>query len=127
MGACLAEAAQALPGLASVVVRRSHVMRAAPQFQILQNWAAAALFGRAVAAHHRLPVAPSDVVLLTRPDLLFSRPLLFEPLHAATSYSFGGLLLMARGRAANGTEARDNRPAHNDPTDVAVSLRLRLT
>ena len=133
--------------VASVIAHRSHSFPRGvpPQRQVIQNWAAVLLFGRAVAAHHRLPRHASDVVLLSRPDVLFNRPVAFVQLQrAAYRAPQARLLLLMRGRAppANSSggsgagggsdddeardeeevmeEVRDNVPRHNDPTDVAL-------
>lgn len=133
--------------VASVIAHRSHSFPRGvpPQRQVIQNWAAVLLFGRAVAAHHRLPRHPSDVVLLSRPDVLFNRPIAFAQLQRAASRApQARLVLLMRGRAppANSSRAggdaagggggddrgdredgdgvRDNVPRHNDPTDVAL-------
>jgi hypothetical protein len=81
---------------------------------IVQNWAANAALGRAVAAHHRLRTTPSDVVLQTRPDVLYEAPIdvagVREVVGEAMAAGTPPIILFPEGDVAIGG---------NDPQNVA--------
>ena len=58
------------------------------------------LLGRAAAAHHKLPLRPTDVVVMSRPDVLFNRPVVGARLHAAAWSCVGRSSPQAQARFA---------------------------
>lgn len=75
---------------------------------IPQNMAAVASLARVVARHHEVPLQASDVVLLSRPDVVFAAPLHLAQLERLTHATArtGGLLLLLRHGLQRGPEAK---------------------
>ncbi|KAK3243539.1 hypothetical protein CYMTET_41525 [Cymbomonas tetramitiformis] len=82
---------------------------------IVQNWAACAMVGRAVARFHNLSTNPQDVIMLTRPDVIFAHPIKFPVLLAAARRLNSHFTFLMRHGPEVGIIG-------NDPSEVALFL-----
>ena len=103
-------------GLAYAVVSRQR--EPDTHTAVLQNFAAVATLARAVLRHHGAGARPSDVILHSRPDILYSAPIAYQRLaHWSRASVSGGtpLLLLLRHGGNDGFGGVN----WNDPSDVA--------
>ena len=113
-------------GVAFAVASRSSEAAMETDTLVLQNFAAASALARCTLAHHGVLPRASDVILHSRPDVLYSRAVDFERLatlgHRAAA-SARPLLLLLR----HGTSRSFGGIGGNDPSEVAwLSTRAAL-
>ena len=101
-------------GLAFAVAARGHEP-AISDTAVLQNAAAAAALSRSVLAQHRFVPHDTDIILHSRPDIMYSAAIDFAHLHRLSRRSALPLLLLLRHGGTAGYEGVN----WNDPSDVA--------